>query len=128
MSRQIAVKADPKLWEEIKAKYMAAKNYGGVGWNARKAQAAVREYKQRGGTYVGKKPTPSSNSLSRWTKEDWGYILPKNTNTRYLPAEVRQRLTPQEKAAETKLKSNRKGQHVKYSPSVLAKFRARKTP
>ena len=121
-----SVKTNPKLWEEVKAEFMARTDYGGPGWNARKAQAAVREYKNRGGGFVGPKPTAANNSLMRWTKEDWGYIVEGNSNTRYLPAEVRNQLTPKEITKETKSKKDRKGQHVPYSDSVLEKFRNRK--
>lgn len=128
---KVAEKADPKLWEQIKAEFMTRKDYGGFStiedpsrdWNARKAQAAVKEYKRRGGTYVGKKPTVQNNSLKRWTEEDWGYIVPGSTNTRYLPVSVCQSLSQREISTETRKKRNRKGEHVSYSPSVLEKMR-----
>lgn len=117
----IAVKANPKLWEEIKTKYTLMDSYGGKGWNARKAQAASKEYKERGGTYKGPKPTAKNNSLTKWTKEDWNYINPQG-NTRYLPQTVRDNLTSTEKAVETRLKKDRKGQHIPYSKTVREKF------
>lgn len=117
-----AIKTNPKLWEQIKAEFTKRADYGGVGWNARKAQAAVKEYKNRGGGYIGPKPTPSNNSLTKWTKEDWNYIQ-NNNNTRYLPAKVRQSLTKKEIQVETKLKKDHKGEHVPYSASVLKKFK-----
>ena len=37
--------------------------------SAYRSAMIVREYKKRGGTYSGKKPTKTG--LSRWFKEDW---------------------------------------------------------
>jgi hypothetical protein len=59
----------PELWERIKNKWLNGKKAGIAGkWNARKAQLATIEYKQKGGGYVGPK---KNNSLSKWTKEEW---------------------------------------------------------
>jgi hypothetical protein len=88
-------------------------------WSARKAQLAVAEYKKSGGGYIGRKS--SSNSLVKWTKQDWGYI--KGRSGRYLPRKVRENLTPREKARENRLKGSRRGVRVPYSRSVRAKVR-----
>ena len=41
--------------------------------SARAMQLATQLYKKMGGKYVGKKPTAKTNSLKKWTKQDWGY-------------------------------------------------------
>ena len=60
-----ATKTKPSLWS---AKVAAAKRKFG-GWSARAAQWATSEYKKAGGGYRGAKK--SSNSLSKWTRQDW---------------------------------------------------------
>ena len=63
----------PQLWEKVKKSVLRSPKGGVSGkWSARKAQLAVAMYKKKGGGYYGKKS--SSNSLTRWTREDWGYI------------------------------------------------------
>ena len=88
-------------------------------WSARKAQLSVLLYKQKGGGYKGKKS--SSNSLVRWSKQDWGYINKKKKSGRYLPRSVRHRLTSREKSIENRRKGTKKGQHIPYSESVRRK-------
>ena len=60
-----ATKTKPSLWS---AKVAAAKRKFGK-WSARAAQWATSEYKKAGGGYRGAKK--SSNSLSKWTRQDW---------------------------------------------------------
>jgi len=121
----IAIKKNPKLWEEVKKKVIRGSK-GGLPnkWSARKAMIAVSEYKKRGGGYIGKKSP--RNSLVKWTKEKWDYISPKGRSSkrgRYLPEKVRKSLSPAEKKRENRLKGSRRGQWVKYSPSVTRKMR-----
>ena len=81
-----AVKRDPAKWEAAKRK---AKARMGGKHSARAMQLAVKIYKSDGGTYSGKKPSSSSNSLKRWTKQKWqwsggdkrgkGVYLPKRS-------------------------------------------------
>lgn len=122
MSR--AQKSDPVLWEKVVAEVKSGSKSGPAGtWNARKAQLAVSVYKQRGGTYVGKKSR--DNSLAQWTREDWGYVNDKPGN-RYLPMKVREELTPAEVRTENirKKSATRNGkQRASYSSSVAAKLR-----
>lgn len=63
-----AVRLNPQLWEHCKkeAVYKMGK------FSARAMQYAVALYKKRGGQYAGNKS--SKNSLTLWTKEDWGYV------------------------------------------------------
>jgi len=95
--------ANPALWSRIKNKWHKGEKGGQAGkWNARKAQLAVKEYKSRGGTYIG--PKSADNSLSIWTAEDWGYTGTAG-KSRYLPAGVRKKMTAAEKRKENTLKT-----------------------
>lgn len=64
----VAVKRDPAKWEA--AKQQAKAKMGGK-HSARAMQLATQIYKKNGGTYAGNKPSPSSNKLRKWTKQDW---------------------------------------------------------
>ena len=63
-----ATKLDPEKWARAKAKAKAKMG----GHSARAMQLAVKYYKDMGGRYGGAKS--SSNKLSKWTKQDWGYV------------------------------------------------------
>jgi hypothetical protein len=93
-----AKKSNPGLWKRIVASVKSGSKGGRPGqWSARKAQIAVKRYKDAGGGYSGKKS--SSNSLSKWTKEKWGTKSGKpslETGERYLPEAARKSLTPSE--------------------------------
>lgn len=123
--RKIAVKSDPKLWQQIKNKVQASNKGGKSGqWSARKAQIATKLYKEAGGGYKGKK-TPSM-SLSKWTKEDWGYVG-KPKKSRYLPKKAREALTPGEKSATSRAKNQgtKKGKQFVKQPKKIAKKTAK---
>ena len=64
----VATKRDPEKWARAKAD---AKARMGGKHSARAMQLATKLYKQRGGSYAGKKPAPSQNKLRKWTKQDW---------------------------------------------------------
>ena len=69
---QIAVKSNPALWERVKNKVKRGSKGGPSGkWSARKAQLSVALYKKSGGRYKGSKS--KCNSLSKWSREKWGY-------------------------------------------------------
>lgn len=91
-SRKV-IRSNPALWERSKRNAVA--KMGGK-HSARAMQYAVYLYKKAGGKYKGGKPSPSKNSLSRWSAEKWGYV--SGPGSRYLPKRVRQSLTPDEKA------------------------------
>jgi hypothetical protein len=122
----IAIKSNPKLWEEVKKKVLRGNKGGSPGkWSARKAQISVAEYKRLGGGYKGKKSP--SNSLTKWSREKWDYVSPSGRKTktgRYLPEKVRKMLSPSEKKRENRLKGSRRGKWVSYSPSVVKKMRS----
>lgn len=123
-----ATPKDKKLWDCVKEKWRRSDSGGDPGqWTARKAQLAVKEYKDLGGTYEYQSPEErQKNSLSIWTNEEWDYIN-GNSDGRYLPKKVRAKLTESEKLKENKLKSkgnNIGKKKVSYSDSVLEKFRS----
>lgn len=71
-------------------------------------------------------------SLRDWTNQDWDYINPKDKSKprakrgRYLPKNVRESLTPYQKAQENKKKrkASKSGkQRASYSKSVARKVR-----
>lgn len=99
-----AVKTKPVLWEKIVAKVKKGSKYGKANsWNARKAQYAVKLYKEAGGGYRGKKT--AQNSLVKWTRQDWKYSSKEQEGKgRYLPRKVWEKLSSKEKAATNKKK------------------------
>ncbi len=116
----IAIKSNPKLWEQVKKEVMRSHKGGPPGkHSARKMQIAVKLYKSRGGKYKGTKS--KANKLSIWSREDWGYISPKSSKTkkgRYLPKVVRQHLSPSVKRSENKKKGSKRGQWIPYGSKV----------
>ena len=112
-----AKKANPKIWERAKAK--ARRKLGGH--SARAMQLAVKYYKDMGGKYVGKKT--KSNSLSKWTKQDWGYTG-KAGKSRYLPKAARKSLSRGQKAAGSRAKNKATKMGSKRAPYTAAERRA----
>ena len=85
--KKSATKTKPKLWSSIKSSVTSGSKGGRPGqWSARKAQIATARYKKAGGGYRGSKC--SKNSLSKWTREKWGYTG-KKKKSRYLPLAAR---------------------------------------
>lgn len=121
ISKCSPTRTNPQLWEKVKQIIKKSPKGGKPGtWSARKAQLSVALYKKKGGGYRGAKK--SCNSLTKWSKEDWGYITPNDKKYgRYLPRKVREQLTPREKAIENRKKGRKHGVHVPYSKSVLKK-------
>lgn len=127
-------KNNPGLWKRVVASVKASSKGGSAGqWSARKAQLAVQKYKKAGGGYSGAKS--SNNSLSKWTKQDWGYISkgdekkPKTERGRYLPKSVRESLSPSQKAVENRRKraATKAGkQKAPYTKSTASKVRKAK--
>jgi len=126
-----AKKTKPGLWKRIVARVKAGSKGGRAGqWSARKAQLAVARYKKAGGGYKGKKS--SSNKLSKWTKQKWGYVTkgdekkPRAKRGRYLPKKVRESLSKSEKAATNKRKrsaSKSGSQRAKYTKRIAKRVR-----
>ena len=120
-----AKKTKPKLWEQVKKKVTAGTKGGKAGqWSARKAQLAVKLYKESGGGYVGKKS--KANDLTKWTKQDWQYAG-KPKKSRYLPKKAIKALSSSEKASTNRAKSEgtKKGKQFVSQPKKVAKKTAR---
>jgi hypothetical protein len=120
----VAKKKNPELWSRVVSSVKSGTKGGDAGqWSARKAQIAVAKYKEAGGKYEGKKS--SSNSLSKWTKQEWTTKSgkpSKETGERYLPKKAIESLTPQEYAATTKAKRQGGGTgNVVEQPKSIAK-------
>lgn len=120
-------RTNPSLWKTIKNKVQRSSLGGLPGqWSARKAQLAVKEYKEKGGKYIGKK---RNNSLHKWTVEKWRTKSGKPslvTGERYLPSKAIQSLSSSEYSRTTQKK--RKGmlqgkQYVSQPRSVRNKTR-----
>ena len=124
-----AIKSDPSKWKRIVSQVKASGKGGSPGqWSARKAQLATQKYKASGGGYKG--PKRADNSLSQWTKEDWGTKSGKPstqgseaTGERYLPKKAREKLTPSEYAATTRAKREgmREGKQFVPQPESIKK-------
>ena len=121
-----AVKDNPNLWNQIVSKIKSESCYGTKAgqWSARKAQVAVKRYKDAGGTY--KYDKDSSNSLHKWTKQDWrtkSGLNSSNTDERYLPAKAIKSLTDEEyiRTSEKKRKDTLKGKQFSKQPKLIAK-------
>jgi hypothetical protein len=122
--QKTAIRTKPALWETVKAIVKKGEKGGPSGkWSARKSQLAVKMYKNRGGGYIG--PKSKCNSLTKWSKEDWGYVGQPGSS-RYLPRKVRQSLTKREKQEENRRKGSKRGEWVPYSPSVYKKMKKMK--
>jgi hypothetical protein len=123
-------RTDEPKWKRIVASVKAGSKGGKPGqWSARKAQLATQKYKSSGGGYSGPK-TKAQQSLSKWTKEEWGTRSgkpstqgPKATGERYLPKKARETLTPAEYAATTKAKrkGTKAGKQFVRQPKTIAK-------
>lgn len=122
---KVAKKTNPGLWE--KAKSQAKARMGGK-HSARAMQLAVSIYKKAGGGYSGSKS--SGNSLSKWTKQDWGTKSGKpsgETGERYLPKKAIKALSPSEYAATTRAKreGSKEGKQFVSQPKSIAKKTAK---
>lgn len=104
MKKEVAEKTKPLLWKRIVSHVKKRDKYGKENsWNARKAQYAVKLYKESGGGYKGKKT--NKNSLSKWTKQKWQYSSKKQEKKgRYLPKKVWEKLSQYEKQKTNKKK------------------------
>ena len=106
MEKGVAKKSNPALWSRIVSSVKSGTKGGDAGqWSARKSQLAVKKYKESGGKYSGKKS--SDNSLSKWTKQEWGTKSgkpSKETGERYLPKKAISALTNAEYASTTRAK------------------------
>ena len=111
-------KSNPGLWKRIVSSVKSGTKGGNAGqWSARKAQLAVKKYKDAGGGYSGGKS--SNNSLAKWTREKWGTKSGKpsgETGERYLPEKAREALSDKEYAATTRAKRIGKAMGKQFVP------------
>lgn len=122
---------NPELRKRILARIKAGSKGGRPGqWSARKAQLLSQAYEKAGGGYSGAK-TKSQQSLSKWTKEEWGTKSGKPstqgknaTGERYLPKKAIQNMSASEYAASTAAKRKGTAQGKQFVPQPPA---ARKT-
>ncbi len=127
---EVATKRDPEKWE--RAKQEAKAKMGGK-HSARAMQLAVKIYKDEGGTYAGKKPTPSNNSMRKWTKQDWqtrpgtNEIAQKSdgSTSRYLPKKKWDSLSKKEQVATDTKKLNADTQYISNTNSAKVKGNAK---
>lgn len=128
MGGTTASRTNPQLWERVKKEVLRGSQGGPPGkWSARKAQLSVKRYKSRGGRYRGAKT--SSNSLTKWSREKWDYISPRNKKSRrgrYLPEKVRKSLSASARRTENRSKGTRRGQWVPYGSEVKRLMRKHK--
>lgn len=106
------------LWQRIKDAVMAAEGMGTKAgeWSARKAQLAVRLYKEAGGEYKGRKS--ASNSLVKWSEQDWQTKsgAPSHvTGERYLPKKAIAALTPEQYKRTTAAKRRATRRRVQFA-------------
>jgi hypothetical protein len=116
----------PHLWESIKNKIMNKDVQGTRAgqWSARKAQLAVKEYKEKGGGYIGSRS--KSNSLVKWGRQKWRTKSGKKsslTGERYLPAEAIRHLSSSEykRTSLSKRRATRSGRQFSRQPKDIAR-------
>jgi hypothetical protein len=115
----------PRLWNTIKQKVLRGSKGGLEGqWSARKAQLAVRMYKDRGGKYKGHKT--QRNALHQWTIQKWRTKsgLPSLlTGERYLPTKAIKSLTSGQYYRTTlkKRQGLQKGEQYTKQPKSIAR-------
>lgn len=119
------IRTNQKLWERI-VKDVKKGGKGGKKnqWSARKAQLSVKIYKSKGGRYTGRKKV---NSLTKWTKEEWGTKSGKNsvigkeaTGERYLPKKAIKALSNKEYSDTSRIKRRSVKQYSR-QPLKIAK-------
>jgi hypothetical protein len=119
----IAKKRNPAKWEKAKKKALTKM---GNKHSARAMQLATKYYKDDGGSYTGKKK-PTTNKLSKWTKQKWKTKSGKpssKTGERYLPEKAIKALSPKEYAETTRAKRRgtvAKNQYVKQPEKIARK-------
>jgi hypothetical protein len=119
-----STKTNPGLWKRVVSSVKSGSKGGDAGeWSARKAQLAVKKYKDAGGGYKGAKS--SSNSLSKWSKQEWTTSSgkPSEGKRRYLPKKAWSSLSASEKAATNRAKAegNKAGKQFVSQPKSVAK-------
>ena len=124
--KKSSIKSNPILWKRIVENIKSKSAYGTAAgqWSARKAQAAVKEYKKKGGEYIG--GSKSETALNKWIIEDWKTKSGKkssDTGERYLPSKAIESLTDEEYklTSDKKRKDTSKGKQFSKQPKIIAK-------
>jgi hypothetical protein len=118
-------RSNPTLWSRVKDHVLKGDKGGLSGqWSARKAQLAVRMYKDKGGRYKGHKTR--KNALHQWTIQNWTTKsgLPSLlTGERYLPASAIKHLSSKEYSQTTRKKRQglRRGEQFTKQPKKIAR-------
>ena len=112
------IRSNPALWESIKKRVISENVQGTLSgrWSARKAQIAVKRYKEAGGRYSG--PKSASNSLVRWGAQKWrtkSGLPSSQTGERYLPENAIKNLTSREYSLTSKAKRRAMSEGLQYS-------------
>jgi hypothetical protein len=122
----IPIATNPDLWKRISDKVHREHIQGTEAgeWSARKAQLAVKLYKEAGGGYRG--PKSSNNSLVKWGRQHWRTRSGKPssvTGERYLPAQAIKHLSRKEYSRTTaaKRRSMRQGKQYSRQPRDIAR-------
>jgi len=117
--------SNPRLWALVKNKIMGMETAGTKSgqWSARKAQMAVKLYKEKGGGYIGRKDP--HNSLTEWSKQQWTTKsgLPSHlTGERYLPKKAIEHLSSAEYKQTSRAKKNamERGEQFSKQPEKIA--------
>jgi hypothetical protein len=119
MNKKITtIRTNPELWHKIEERVKMQNVQGTLSgqWSARKAQLAVKLYKQSGGGYKGKKS--SSNSLVKWGKQKWRTRSGRNsssTGERYLPSRAIKHLSRKEYDRTSRLKRRSMSRGIQFS-------------
>jgi len=119
------MRTNEALWSRVKNEVQRGSKGGHPGqWSARKAQLAVKLYKDRGGRFKG--PRSSNNSLHRWTVQNWmtkSGLPSLLTGERYLPEKAIKKLSSSEYARTTRKKrlGMRQGHQFVPQPKSIAR-------
>lgn len=118
----------PDLRRELKEEIKQSDKGGEPGqWSARKSQLLVQEYEKHGGGYKHDQKDEAAKSLEEWTEQNWqtkegeGPARSGEMTKRYLPEEVWDKLSENEKreAEQTKKKGSKSGdQYVSWTPAI----------
>ena len=124
--KKISLKSDPILWNKVVSNIKSKFSHGTAAgqWSARKAQAAVKEYKRAGGNYIG--GNKSATSLNKWIIEEWRTKSGKKssrTGERYLPSRAIESLSDKEYklTSDKKRKDTSRGKQFSKQPKAIAK-------
>lgn len=121
----------PALREKLKEAIKQGDQGGNPGqWSARKSQLLVKAYESQGGGYKHPgKPTKAQKDLMQWSEEDWKTAdnrtaIRDGATVRYLPREVWEQLSQEEKAKtnQLKVKGSKAGKQHINNPEAVRKI------